>query len=255
MIKIYLIGKTCFKKQEFARFLNNNKTLWKKSNASSDTEKLIEIAGRICYMSFGNNQSNINNKKFIQKIIKMGHESILEHSYWTFIITGVSRAFSHQFVRHRVGFSISQLSQQYYNQESMNAVIPALIRKSPKAFDIWKRSVDKSQRAYIQISNILKQHFNKNFMNKKEFSRLIKTTARSVLPNATETIIMFTANARALRHFLRIRGAIYGDEEMRYVAAGLLTILHKQAPTIFSDFYIKNAKDKSLIVLNKKDIK
>jgi flavin-dependent thymidylate synthase len=75
-------------------------------------EKIVENAGRVCYLSF-ENLSGRSTELYIQNLIRQGHESVLEHASWTFVLTGVSRSFSHQMVRHRAGFAYSQLSQQY----------------------------------------------------------------------------------------------------------------------------------------------
>ena len=85
-------------------------------------------------------------------------------------------------------------------------------------------------------------------MQKKEIRRAVRSAARSVLPNATETKILVTVNARALRHFFKVRGSIPGDEEMRTVAAELLKLLQLEAPSIFLDFHIETLPDGSPIV-------
>jgi len=84
---------------------------------------------------------------------------------------------------------------------------------------------------------------------KKEINRAIRSAARSVLPNATETKIFVTANARALRHFFRVRGAIEGDEEMRRVSAALLALLKAEAPALFADYAVDALADGSPIVV------
>jgi thymidylate synthase (FAD) len=86
--------------------------------------------------------------------------------------------------------------------------------------------------------------------NGKERSRSIRSATRSVLPNATETKIVVTANARALRHFLKLRGSIEGDSEMRIVSAELLKILRAEAPNLFSDFSMQILRDGTPLVLH-----
>jgi len=89
-------------------------------------------------------------------------------------------------------------------------------------------------------------------LSKKEFKRAIRSAARSVLPNATETKIVATANARALRHFFKIRGSIPGDIEMREVAAALFNVVRTEAPSLFADFTLEKLADGSPVLTHSK---
>jgi len=85
-------------------------------------------------------------------------------------------------------------------------------------------------------------------LSKKEFKRAIRSAARSVLPNATETKIVVTANARALRHFFKIRGSIPGDIEMREAVAALFKLVQAEAPSLFADFTLEELADGSPVL-------
>jgi thymidylate synthase (FAD) len=212
---------------------------WQRTQGATAAEELIEFAGRVCYMSFGpHHQSSRSNSEYIRNLIDQGHESVLEHASWTFLLSGVSRAFSHQLVRHRVGFAFSQLSQQYADQSEMPARIPVALRDSEQLRDAWLHAIEVSRTAYREILEVLQasEEVGHEGLSKKERRRLFRTAARSVLPEATVTRIVFSANARALRNFLKVRGAIAGDEEMRLVSALILGELKVEAPTVFSDF-------------------
>jgi thymidylate synthase (FAD) len=154
----------------------------------------------------------------------------------------VSRGFSHQLVRHRVGWAFSQLSQQYHNESDAEFVAPSALTKSPSAFAAWSKAIAGSREAYRDILESLKTP---GASKDKEFRRAIFSAARSVLPNATETKIFATANARALRHFFSVRGAIEGDEEMRQVSTILFQLVHPEAPALFSDFVVQKLTDGS----------
>ncbi|MDU6092992.1 MAG: FAD-dependent thymidylate synthase, partial [Staphylococcus lugdunensis] len=113
-------------------FLNENGLTWIQKGNATEAEHLVEASGRLCYMSFGEqNQSPRNTNEYIMNLIVQGHESVLEHLNWTFLITGVSRAFTHQLVRHRAGFSYSQLSQQYHDESEAEFVVPIEVRNNP----------------------------------------------------------------------------------------------------------------------------
>lgn len=249
-MKIYLISRPDINFEEIQTFLKDEYVVWDWAEDVSHSENLVELAGRICYMSFGKRR-NKKNYDFIRNLINKEHDSVLEHASWSFIITGVSRSFSHQLVRHRIGFSFSQLSQQYKSHRKAPFLLPPLLSKYPSAKKEWEKIIRQIGNAYNDILDILtsKNLENDLELERKEIDRALKSAARSILPNATETKIFVSANARALRHFLRIRGAIKGDYEMREFAVELLKILKKEAPSIFSDFIIKKLPDGSRIVI------
>lgn len=249
---IYVVARTKFDAAALFAFLDQADTEWKRSPDATEAEELVEVAGRVCYMSFGRRQSPKTNQEYIRHLIKMGHESVLEHVNWTFVIEGVSRAFTHQLVRHRVGFAFSQLSQQYHDETDAEFVEPLHLEQFPLAQAAWRRSVESARAAYREIRDIISGEETKLGLDdqKRESLRAVRSVARSVLPNATETKIVVTANARAIRHFLRVRGAIPGDSEMRLVAAKLLKLLSQEAPALFFDFRIDRLSDGSPIVLH-----
>lgn len=238
-----------------SKFLGDEGVTWRRTPGASQTEELVELAGRVCYMSFGSDQSRRRTAEYVANLIMSGHDSVLEHASWTFIITGVSRAFTHQLVRHRAGFSFSQLSQQYHDERNATFVEPTELHGSARAAEIWAKHVQESLNAYAQIIDALTEDTvgNKTQGSPKERRRAIRSAARSVLPNATETKIAVTANARALRHFLKVRGAIAGDAEMRKVAVELLKILRADAPSLFADFMIEGLDDGSCQVVHREE--
>lgn len=252
--EVFLISRPYFNIHAFNSFLQMQKMTWNRSPEATHSDEVVEVAGRICYMSFGKNQSPRNNREYIKRLVQMGHESVLEHVNWTFLITGVSRAFTHQLVRHRAGFSFSQLSQQYHDETEAEFIVPSLLEKSTKSYDAWRRAMRLAQKSYREILNTLNkvQPSCTGELVAKEIRRAIHSAARSVLPSATESKIVVTANARAFRHFLSIRGSIPGDEEMRSVGSALLRHLQDDAPSLFFDFSIAKLPDGSPMVIQKK---
>jgi thymidylate synthase (FAD) len=224
---------------------------WRRSAGAGQAEELIEAAGRVCYMSFGVNQSERSNVEYIRNLVDMGHESVLEHVNWSFVITGISRALSHQIVRHRVGFAFSQLSQQYHDESDAEFAMPAEIEGNPRAEAVWERAVSTAKEAYSEILQLLDQkpeHGESSQLNPRESRRAIRSAARSVLPGCTETTLFMTANARALRHFFTVRGGIPGDREMRDLALELFRLVTREAPAVFFDFRIAKLPDGSEMV-------
>lgn len=134
-----LLSRPTFDVEAVSHWLRASGLAWRRTPNATPAEELIELAGRICYMSFGSRQSPRDNAQYIRNLVMQGHESVLEHASWTFMIEGVSRSFSHQFVRHRAGFSFSQLSQQYADQSSMPARLPVAVSRSAELRRVWSR--------------------------------------------------------------------------------------------------------------------
>ncbi len=240
--EIYVISKPYFNEKELRRFLEANGLKWKMDESAQPGEHIVEISGRVCYMSFTDDTSKVRfpNSNYISNLISRGHESVLEHSVWTFILDGVSRSFTHQLVRHRVGFSYSQLSQQYHDESEAEMVLPNGLHNAHPAFAAWEQAVDKMLSAY---KSLVGMSLHGGPEDGRERLRWIRSVARSLLPNATATTIAVTANARALRHFLNLRGAIEGDYEMREISVRLLKAIGPDAPALFSDFDIVTHHD------------
>lgn len=194
-------------------------------------------------MSFGKTQSPKSNCEYIHNLIDQEHDSVLEHASWTFLLTGVSRAFTHQMVRHRVGFSFSQLSQQYHDETTAKFVIPEEVKADPKVMELWIRLIEELRQAYKAIAIDLGDGNLIRYDSSREARRSIRSAARSILPNATETKLVFSANGRALRHFLSLRGATAGDLEMRRVSALIYSRLNDEAPALLSDFEMSTHED------------
>jgi thymidylate synthase (FAD) len=202
-------------------------------DSDQSAEKIVENAGRVCYLSFSN-PSGRSTAGYIENLISQGHESVLEHAAWTLVLAGVSRSFTHQLVRHRVGFSFSQLSQQYVDHRSIRFVIPPEMLGNAQLLYEWKKAVLAQRKQYVRLLDRL-DHV-ASTMTAKEQLRSKRSAARSVLPNSIEATIAITANARAWRHFLDVRGSTAGDIEMRRVCALLLSTLRKESPSMFFDF-------------------
>lgn len=233
-LKVYLISKPSLNIAAINQFLQDNLIDWNQTPDTMEADNLVEFSGRICYMSFGSKQSRRTNAEYISNLIEKSHESVLEHASWTFVVSGVTRAFSHQLVRHRAGFSFSQLSQQYHDESEADFLIPHGLESNDKLLPEWLEEMDALRNLY---SKMAKKASNSNVTdaNEKEQLRKTRSIARSLLPNCTETKLVMTANARALRHLLQVRGSIIGDLEMRNFCNKLLTLLMQESPALFDD--------------------
>ncbi len=190
-----------------------------------DAEKLIETAGRISHLSY-DKQTEDSYKEFIKRIIKLGHFSILEHAYATFKISEISRACSHQLVRHRI-CSFTQQSQRYVDESNFEYIIPDSVRNNLKAYELFTDFVNKAKSVYIELLKL----------------GIKKEDARYVLPNATTTQIIMTANFREWRHIIELRGNINSQWEIRRIIIEILKILKSYAPNCFEDFEVDEERE------------
>ena len=112
---VYLVGRQTIEAAELDRFLADHEVSTWQTDTDVAGQKLCEVAGRVCYMSFAKPRPG-GNATYLHHILEVGHGSVLEHATWNFIITGVSRSFTHEMIRHRAGFGYSQLSQRYVDE-------------------------------------------------------------------------------------------------------------------------------------------
>lgn len=239
--KVYLVGRQVVSDEEIARFLADEELAWQ-TDTEVGAEKLAEIAGRVCYMSYGKGRKT--NAEFVGHIIDVGHGSVLEHGVWSFLFTGVSRSFTHELIRHR-HFSYSQLSQRYVDESDSDYVEPDVIAEDPALHATWCEAVNAARAGYDRLVAGLEAKFT-DVADKTLRRKMARQAARSVLPNATETKIFVTANARALRHFIELRGSEHAEVEIRKVAVEVLRIMQKEAPNMFADYTLVPLPDGTL---------
>jgi thymidylate synthase (FAD) len=179
------------------------------------------------------------NAAYIGHLLEVGHGSVLEHAVFNVIITGVSRSFTHELIRHRAGFGYSQLSQRFVDESQCAFVEPEAIATDPELHAVWLDAVHHAQEAYRRLADGLAARF-AHIEDRTLRRKKAREAARSVLPNATETRIFVTANARALRHFIEMRGDQAADVEIRKVAIALLERLREEAPNLFGDYIVED---------------
>ncbi len=159
---------------------------------------------------------------FVRKVLDSGHDSPIEHVNFSYAIEGISRACSHQLVRHRIA-SYSQQSQRYVT-DSMEYVIPPAIAKIPEAKERFERFMEEVGAAYGDLRDILVAHGRKSKANED---------ARFVLPQAAETKIVVTMNCRSLLHFFSLRCCMRAQWEVRAMADQMLALAKESLPAIF----------------------
>ena len=209
---------------------------------STDGERLAEFAGRLCYMS-QSNPAERTTHTYLENIKRQGHGSVLEHANYTVLLEGVSRALTHELVRHRAGFAFSQLSQRYVDESQANFVVPPAILGDADLEAKWKTQVEAAQATYVALVADLMDRYTW-VPDRVHRRKMAREAARGVLPNSTETKIVVTANARAWRTMLALRAGEGADLEIRRLAVATIRLLRLEAPAFFSDFEIYTADDR-----------
>lgn len=237
-----------------------------------EPDKVVAQAGKLCYSAVGVDE--ITQKlteeeiaRYVNMLASIGHESPLEHVSFTFAIEGISRACTHQIVRHRIA-SYSQQSQRYVKLEQFEYIIPPAIEKNPEAKRIFIETMERDQEAYDELvdllledilidkhaadygscireilkenpdvapdrSKVLDLYAEKFFEDYRKAEKQAIEDARYVFPNACETKIVVTMNARSLLHFFNVRCCNRAQWEIREMATEMLKECKKIAPALF----------------------
>lgn len=196
-----------------------------------DPERAVATAARLCYAPVGASElmetmSEERVKSVLSTIMKSGHFSTLEHASYTFAVDGVSRALTHQLVRHRLA-SFNQQSQRYVKFDNgFDYVEPPQIADNDEAHKVFSECMEQCAEAYEKLRG-LKDSSGEDLVKKED--------ARFVLPNAAETKIVITMNIRELLHFFSLRCCNRAQWEIRELAHTMLDLVKPTAPYIFMD--------------------
>ncbi|MDR1603656.1 MAG: FAD-dependent thymidylate synthase [Gracilibacteraceae bacterium] len=185
-----------------------------------EPEKVVAAAARLCYspdavpeLMAGLEREQV--RRLVGQLYDRGHLSTFEHVSFQFSVDGVSRALSHQLVRHRIA-SYSQRSQRYVRETGFRSVVPPSVRENPAALTRFQAALDELQSAYAAL-----------------LEEVPAEDARYVLPNACMTSLLVTMNARALLHFFELRTCTRAQWEIRELARRMLTLVREVAPHLF----------------------
>lgn len=263
---VFVVGKQTVCDDQMGLFLQAHGWEWS-SDGTSAGEVLAEASGRLCYLSYPSPRPG-GNAAYLKHIIDVQHGSVLSHAVWTLFITGVSRSLTHELIRHGVGCAYSQLSQRYVDESVAEYVEPDIIANDPELHSEWLSAVQVAHYAYCRLAAKLTEKLKsrqcdrchgegdvrftcsgKDCVNGTVYSAFIPTNAdattrrkfarqaaRSVLPNATETKVSLTLNARAARNIIEQRASRHADPEIRKLANRIFDVLSADSPALFSDY-------------------
>lgn len=209
-------------------------------------EKVVAAAARLCYSDTGvmelmDGMTDERAESFVEMLGTIGHESPIEHASFTFAIEGVSRSLLAQITRHRLA-SFSVQSQRYVKIKDFAYITPPEIAADPKALALYDETMQNSVEAYRKLSEMLEQRHYADFLaqglsekearNKAEKKAI--EDARFVLPNASETKMVMTMNARELLHFFRLRCCNRAQWEIRALARAMVAEVYPVSPALFA---------------------
>lgn len=200
-------------------------------------EKIVAAAAKLCYSpsSAETLLDNLTDEKavgFLEMLAELGHESPLEHVSFTFGIEGVSRALLAQLTRHRIA-SYSVQSQRYVPKAAFDYIVPPEIATLPEAAEAFTQAMEAARASYERITAMLCAQYTEDGMPEKQAQKKAIEDARFVLPNACDTKMVVTMNARSLLHFFSQRCCRRAQWEIRELAEEMLALVSAVAPTIF----------------------
>lgn len=226
---------------------NRDGNVGRNGSGQGDLREIIEVMGRSCYKSFGTELNpNItrvreDNPSYLKNIIDIGHGSVLEHGWVSFMICDTSRVVTHELVRHRAGTAISQESLRFLRLEDMGLWIPEAYVDDYYSEDIFKETWEFLELQYARLIERAEKIEGKDFdslpFSKKKY---YTSAARRVAPIGVATNIGWSCNIRAARHIIEMRTDEHAEEEIRLVFSKIATILKNKYPALFEDYEVED---------------
>ena len=237
--KVFLLGETQANQDGINQLLEHLGVPDWSSDAESSAELLTEIYGRSCYRSFGTtlnpNVTRVRktNSDYIENTLQKVDGSIFEHVTANFFFADVSRVFTHELVRHRVGSAMSQESLRYARLTDINWYAPTVIKEDDEAMKIYVSKMEELSKLQNELADMFElDQKDKNFTVKKEAT----SAFRRLAPMGVATNIGWSANMRTIRHVIEMRTHPGAEEEIRLVFAKVAEIAISKWGNIFADY-------------------
>lgn len=211
--------------------------------------RLSKVAGQTCYASFGPKRTyNADAAKYFANQRSGGHGSVLEHATFSFLCYGISRSNTHEIVRHRAGTAYSQLSQRFVSGKVLRFVERPEYVNHPSLHKRFTERIDRAARDYEEIADELLtlQDEGDALLGadaRTDRRKRVQQTARSVLPNESETILVMSANVRAWRHIIEMRTDAHAESEIRDLFFRIFLCLRIAEPILFDDYIVESFPD------------
>lgn len=211
--------------------------------------KLLKTAGQICYASFGPKRTyNADAQRYFDNLASSGHGSVFEHATFSFLCYGISRSNTHEIVRHRAGTAFSQLSQRFVSGKVLRFVERPEYQQHPSLHKRFEDRIDQASREYAELTEellALQKGGDERLGAEARTDRRkrVQQTARSVLPNEAETLLVMSANIRAWRHTIEMRTDPHAESEIRDLFFRIFLCLREAEPQLFHDYGVTSYPD------------
>lgn len=260
--KVFLVGTQYLDFHEVGLYLRqagHEKSDWVSVADKSERESeadwgslLCEMGGRVCYDSFTKRRPG-GTEAYLRHIKEMAHGRVLEHAVYSFVLTDISRACSHELYTHGAGWSKSMRSTRYVDEGDASFVCPPALVKgallegeglnmTPENYQLfldyheWKDSTDVALKSYKELVRRLSERREGSGGEKTEIRKRARQAARYALPHSLATTVFATVNGRALRHFLETRCSPHADVEIRQLAGRVWEKVVRESPILFGDY-------------------
>lgn len=237
--KVFLVGETKMMPEDFQAYLKSVGAPEWKTDAPSDGENLVEAMGRLCYRSWkpglNKNVSKVRegNDTYLKHILEVGHGSVIEHAMTNWIFADVSRVFTHELVRHRVGTAFSQESMRFVRIDDLGLWIPEDPLLTPEFIARCEEKFRSDEAWVVESAKMLGlDEPGRPFDYKKKWTSFLRRFA----PDGMATAIGFSANFRTLRHLIFMRTSRHAEVEIRVVFDLVAQKCREHWPNIFADF-------------------
>lgn len=241
--KVFHIGQTEADNEGIQAYLDYIGAPEWRTDAPTGAEKVVEVMGRTCYMSFDKRLNpNLTRVRegsaaYIKNIVESKHGSVVEHATDSYMIF-CSRAVTHQIVRTRVGISFSQQSLHYLRLESLRSTLPTAFEEHPRAEEIrtlYKSTFENLEAAQLELAELLD-------INAQPFhtKKALTTGMRRLAPIGLETILGLTANHRTFRWMVEQRTSRFNDQEIRKVFGLIFAEQNRRYPNVYADAKVES---------------
>lgn len=242
--EVYIVGETQVDNFELQRYLDDIGAPEWKTDATSGSEMISEVMGRLCYRSFdvalNKNLTRVRdgNEVYLKNVIGSKHGSVFEHSSVNFIFRNVSRVATHELVRHRAGTAISQESLRFVRLDKLDYFVPSCVSESEnKEIPRYFEEMFVQAELFLQrLNNFARiDSSDKSFALKKELT----SAFRRIIPDGITTTIGWSANFRTLRHVIELRTSRHAEEEIRILFAEVAKKCFGRWPNLFQDHVVE----------------
>ncbi len=236
--KVFLVGETKIIEEGLQSYLDHLGVSGWQTDAPSDSERISEVMGRLCYRSFepglNPNVTRVRqgNAAYLDNILRVGHGSVLEHGMLNFIFADVSRVVTHELVRHRAGTAISQESLRFVRLDSLSAYVPMHIQENEEGMAVFARTLEQLEELQRELARIYRIEEEAQFAEKKKLT----SAFRRMAPIGLATTIGWSCNFRALRHVIENRTDPHAEEEIRFLFGEVFRIVRGRYPNLFADY-------------------